>query len=230
MYIFILIILKIIIEVYSKEISINNEDQLLEVLKTNDDINELIITISDISIDFENEIKLNNKIEKLSIKGISKELSILNFKNITSGFIFDNSIKNVFINNITIKGYLEFNNNSNIDIDNVIINGSTDFISNKNSPLVNINELQFYGLSDGREYCINLQGNIIIENSYFFGNPTCRNGIIYYDGENINSLNIFNTYFDGAYSNQCLNINNSNKIINIKNCIFERGASFENGG
>ncbi|OUM57601.1 hypothetical protein PIROE2DRAFT_17362 [Piromyces sp. E2] len=230
-YIYILIIYGILNGVHPNKIYINNKDELLNELKKNESVDELILTVPDIVIEFENELKLKNKIKIISIKGISKELSILNFKNITSGFIFDNLVEKINLSDLTIKGYLGFNNNIKVEINNVILNGSVDFKNdNNNNHAFNIDNFYFYGLSDKKENCINLYGNVNIKNSYFYGSPTCDNSIIYYEGENLYSLSIINTFFDGVYSNQCLSINNAKNSVNINNCKFERGVSFKNGG
>ena len=95
---------------------------------------------------------------------------------------------------------------------------------------MNINNFRFNGLNYKRNNCINFYGNVNIKYSYFYGSYNCENSIIYYNGENKNSLNIFDSYFDGIYSNQCLSIRNANDIVNIKNCTFERGTSHTYGG
>ncbi|ORX49720.1 hypothetical protein BCR36DRAFT_353422 [Piromyces finnis] len=136
-----------------------------------------------------------------------------------------------------IKGNLKFKNNMEVDIDNVLIMGTLDFNNQcfndqciKNQS-ININNIIFNAEAeiDSKEYCINLFGNVNISNSLFYGNSLCKNGIMKYDGENMNNIKIDESYFDGNYSNQCLKIINSLKSF-ITSSKFEKGASFKTGG
>lgn len=95
--------------------------------------------------------------------------------------------------------------------------------------LIEMNNFKYFALIDLKYNCINLYGNVKINNSYFYGNPLCKNSLIYYNGKNINNIDIINSYFDGVYSNNCLTIIDSIKS-NIYSSIFERGGGYINGG
>ncbi|OUM59146.1 hypothetical protein PIROE2DRAFT_15404, partial [Piromyces sp. E2] len=165
----------------------------------------------------------------------SKDYSILNFSNINNGFIFGNSIKEIELSKISINGNLKFMNNNKVEIGNVNINGILDFNSQCfddqciDDQSIIINNLNFHSKTESKEYCINLFGNVKINNSFFYGNSSCKNGIMKYDGEHMNNIEIIDSYFNGEYLNQCLKITDSLKseIISSK---FEKGASYKNGG
>lgn len=74
-----------------------------------------------------------------------------------------------------------------------------------------------------------MYGNVEINNSYFYGSNSCTDSIISYNGDNKNSIDIENSYFDGIYLNNCISIIYSSNS-NIYSCNFERGASYLNGG
>lgn len=223
---FILIIYIIILIIKTISVIVNNEEDFINSI--NDKLsNSIIINIDKTQIDISNKIDINNNIEKLSIIGISKDLSIINFTNKISGLVFNDSIQEIKISNVTINGKLELINNKNVIIDNVILHGSIDSNSNSNkSELLELNNFIFQASidSDLKYNCINLYGNVKINNSTFYGNSLCMDSILYYNGENLNSIEIKNSNFNGVYSNNCLNINNAKSVI--ENSKFEKGANY----
>jgi len=204
-------------------------------LSKNESINDLTLIIGNGIIDIAKNITLNNKIHNLIIIGDSKDNSTLNFNTLNTDFIFVKSVNKIKLNKITIKGSLKFFNNIEVEIDDVNIYGTLTFNNQCSSTKctenqsININNLNFYSETDSNEYCINLFGNVKINNALFYGNPSCKNGIMKYDGENINNIEITNSYFNGEFSNQCLKIVNSLKSY-ILSSTFRNGASLKNGG
>ncbi|OUM59143.1 hypothetical protein PIROE2DRAFT_15401 [Piromyces sp. E2] len=217
-------------------IKMTKEDDIINGYLNNKNNAELIINIKNGDLIITNNINLNNNnIKKLKIIGESKDYSILNFSNINNGFIFGNSIKEIELSKISINGNLKFMNNNKVEIGNVNINGILDFNSQCfddqciDDQSIIINNLNFHSKTESKEYCINLFGNVKINNSFFYGNSSCKNGIMKYDGEHMNNIEIIDSYFNGEYLNQCFKIINSLKseIISSK---FEKGASYKNGG
>eukprot|EP00833_Pecoramyces_ruminatium_P001856 jgi/Orpsp1_1/1175888/evm.model.c7180000055606.1 len=92
-----------------------------------------------------------------------------------------------------------------------------------------MNHVVFQTLSEKFRYiCINLNGNVDISDSFFYGNPLWHR-IISFNGNNSNLLNIKNSYFDGVYSSCCIEIKDT-KNANILSSKFKRGYSYMNGG
>lgn len=77
--------------------------------------------------------------------------------------------------------------------------------------------------------CINFYGNVKINNSSFFGSKSCLKNLISYNGENINSIEIENSIFNGAFLNTCLSLTSAFKS-NIYLSLFEKGKSCKDGG
>ncbi|ORX42623.1 hypothetical protein BCR36DRAFT_337130, partial [Piromyces finnis] len=77
--------------------------------------------------------------------------------------------------------------------------------------------------------CINLFGNVIIDDSEFYGHSSCVDTILDYNGEYYNYLSISNSYFNGMHSNKCLKIYNS-ALATIDSCSFENGLANVYGG
>lgn len=222
-------------------------------------MDSLSININNVTIVLHNEININNHLKKISIIGISRESSILKFNNISSGFIFDSLIEEVKLSNLTLYGHLEFNNHTIIEIKNVDLNGAIDINStlalkdftqfddvikyygyrdydeflefyHKNLEVnLKLDNFNYTALTSSRDHGINLYGNIEIQNSFFHGNSSCKESIVYYDGENLNTINITNSYFDGEYLNRCLTIKNAYSS-NVLSSTFENGTSNKIGG
>ncbi|ORX51868.1 hypothetical protein BCR32DRAFT_273587 [Anaeromyces robustus] len=214
-----------------KIMTVNNETELNKNLY-NISSKSLTLNINSVDIEIVNDIIINKNIQTLSIIGISKESSVLKFNNKLFGIIFSDSIKSLTIKNISIHGYLKFENISKVNIENIDIYGTIDFYNDTiNNQSVKINNLIYHAISNSNSInnCIELFGNIVISNSIFYGNTSCENSIVSYNGENINNIEISNSHFDGVYSNNCLEINNAFKS-NILSSIFEKGGAYIKGG
>jgi len=231
-YSVIIIIIHIIIinanSVYT--VTINDENDIIKSFEV-DSTDELILKIHNKKIDISNIIKINSqyKFKKISILGISKELSLLNFSNATDAtFIIENEIiQEINFSNLTINGPLEIKNfNHTLTIENLILHGNINFerYSTVNASL-HINNFQYFGGKQSKDHCINIYGNAVITNSIFYGSEACRKNILLYNGDNINSLELGYSSFDGVYTSNCISIVNS-KNTNIYSSKFERGASY----
>jgi len=235
--------------VNSHNVSINNEEELINTIENYNLDEELKININDNSIDLSNKITINSNIKKLSLVGSSKDTSILKFENSNNGFLFD-SISEITLTKLTIIGNLNFVKNKNIIFNDVKLNGGLDVeetydwnlyhsLNNQNqydtfylenlSLYIQFKDFQYIGSSQEKENCINLFGNVIIDNSTFQGSSSCRDSLVSYDGEDRNSITITNTYFDGNYSNNCLSIYQA-KSSSIELSHFEKGGAYQNGG
>jgi len=211
-------------------VSVKDETQLLNNLKnkTNDD--ELILDLEGKTFNFTDKISVKNSIKKIHIIGKSKKKTILQFTEITNGFIFtsllDSNIQEIKFSNISIYGYLQFSNNINVILENAIINGSIDINKDqqdKGSNLdtkVTMKEITFNGLTNSKVNCLNLYGNVVIDDSKFYGNQLFEDSIIYYNGESSYSIKISNSYFNGMYSNNCISMKDGISVdINLS--VFE---------
>ncbi|OUM58192.1 hypothetical protein PIROE2DRAFT_16618, partial [Piromyces sp. E2] len=248
----------------SYSITITNEKELINIINNDKVSNELEIKINDIKIDIFNEIAIENEnIKKLTIRGSSKNISILNFFNTSHNknnikFIFK-SIPKIYISHLTINGNLHFFKNSNIIIEDVNLNGTLDIdkitynglsvsnnyidndynqnniyriIDKKENSDVNIllQNFIFKGLPNtSRESCINLYGNVVIEQSEFYGNPECTDSILQFYGKNEYKITIKDSKFDGVYSNNCLFIYEA-QDSSIEFSTFEKGYASQIGG
>ncbi|OUM65457.1 hypothetical protein PIROE2DRAFT_7573, partial [Piromyces sp. E2] len=211
-------------------LTINNEKELTDNLKkvSKDD---LIINLNKGSVDILNKIEIKNDYKSLSIIGLSKELSILKINNETSSLIFNSSIPQIKIENISIEGYLNFKKYSNIQFSNVILNGNLDIENGKKgNGVIKFDHFEFHSLlkfNSTKHNCIELYGKVIINESNFYGSPQCKDSIINYNGNEYDSFEVTKSYFDGVYSNNCLSFIKSN-FTHIESSIFERGSSIEN--
>ncbi|KAL6605508.1 hypothetical protein U3516DRAFT_30505 [Neocallimastix sp. 'constans'] len=225
-----LILICSIIIVDSTEIIIENENDLINSINDASGKNEIIFNVNDKEIEIFNNIQINN-IKKISITGKSKDTSSLKFNDISNGLFFNN-VNSIEFFNLTIDGYLYFESIRNLNIEDVNINGAIDFHETKENLSLNIliNHLIYHAVISEKKYnCINIYGLVEINNSTFFGSPSCEDSLLNYNGENQNNLNITYSHFDGAYSNNCLSVSNSLKT-DIGSCIFENGGAYINGG
>ncbi|ORY70823.1 hypothetical protein LY90DRAFT_667261 [Neocallimastix californiae] len=224
-----------ILIINSTIINVNNEDDLINGFNNNlEDI--LTINIKNTNLKITNDSIIDNinktTLKKIIINGVSKEDSILILDNSINKLIFNNeNIKEIHINKLTIYGFLDFVKYQEVILENVVLYGRLNFNNYKESnKLIDISNFQYYDkLNIKTNNCIDLYGNVIINNSYFYGNPSCSDSLLSFKGENINNLQINNSYFDGAYSNNCVSISNSSKS-HISSSLFEKGGSFKNGG
>jgi predicted outer membrane repeat protein len=109
-------------------------------------------------------------------------------------------------------------------MDNVSINGNiySHFNNNEYIKLVNIVYRQ---ISISSKNCINLEGNVEIDNSQFYGSLSCQQRLFDFNGCNKYKLIIKNSYFSGENQCSCLNISNG-KEVKIKNTTFENSHIF----
>ncbi|OUM65453.1 hypothetical protein PIROE2DRAFT_7569 [Piromyces sp. E2] len=211
----------------SEKVTIHNEKDLINTIsKVNN--NELVINIPKETIEISSNIEISNNYKSLSIVGISKELSKLKLNEETSSLIFNSSVSQIKIENLSIEGHLNFKKYSKIESNEKIDN------------------------------CIDLSGKVIINESFFYGSHSCKDSIINYNGSNDGSFNLTKSYFDGVYLNNCLSITNSNSAfiessnfekgasydddngggairlidsnLNIRDCQFKDNFSSKNGG
>jgi len=224
-----------ILIINSTIINVNNEDDLINGFNNNlEDI--LTINIKNTNLKITNNSIIDNinknTLKKIIINGVAKEDSILILDNSINKLIFNNeNIKEIHINKLTIYGFLDFVKYQEVILENVVLYGRLNFNNYKESnKLIDISNFQYYDkLNIKTNNCIDLYGNVTINNSYFYGNPSCSDSLLSFKGENINNLQINNSYFDGAYSNNCVSISNSSKS-HISSSLFEKGGSFKNGG
>eukprot|EP00833_Pecoramyces_ruminatium_P002513 jgi/Orpsp1_1/1176545/evm.model.c7180000058021.1 len=243
------IVFYLFITVYSVTVTINDEEELLNAINKNKSATELEIKINNNSIDIVNGIIIENDIKKLTIKGTSKNSSILKFNDYDVGFLF-NTIPEVNISHLTIHGNLHFIKNRNIVIEDVNLFGALNidktFDQNIYESLnsqdkyytyyaenldleVKIKEFNYNVLGKNeKENCINLYGNVVIEDSQFYGSSLCQNSLVSYNGEELNAITITNTKFNGASANNCLSINNAKNSL-IQSSQFENGFASQIG-
>jgi len=196
----------------------------------NDIINTLINNTSGIvtldinsEIDISKEIKIKSSIKKLSIIGNSLDSSKLYLK---YPLYFDPNLKEIEIRRININGKLFFKNNEIITLSSVNLNGyiDSDFFNDNNNNSLIISNFNYKPTEESVENCINLSGNVKIDNSNFYGNSSCRNRLLHYNGYDKYTLDLKDSYFNGEYECPFLNIENAlNAIIETSN--FEKGYS-----
>ena len=101
-------------------------------------------------------------------------------------FHFNTSLEEIEIKNKSIDGNLflkKKKKNKKIVFNSVYINGSIDFDFDKDSNnYIEITELTYKPINESFENCIKLSGNIKINKSHFYGNSSCRNRLLHYNG------------------------------------------------
>jgi len=206
---------------------VENENVLINHLLESNNICTLNINSE---IDITKEIKINSSIQRLYIIGDSLDKAKLNLK---YPLYFDSSIEEVVIENINIDGNLFFKNNEKITINAVNLNGyiDSDFDDNNSNEYIEITKLNYKPLGEPVENCINLVGNIKINKSNFYGNSSCQNRLLHYNGLSKYSFDLKESFFNGAYECPFLNIENALNA-NIETSYFEKGysSSFIDGG
>ncbi len=100
----------------------------------------------------------------------------------------------------------------------------SDFNKNSNNyvEIKNLNYTTSEKLKLGN--CINLSGNVKIDNSYFYGNSSCENRLLHYNGFGKYTLKLQKSNFDGNYECPFLSIENALNA-NIETSYFEKGYS-----
>ncbi|ORX53779.1 hypothetical protein BCR36DRAFT_396467 [Piromyces finnis] len=207
----------------------------LEVVKDEKDLLNIISSnIKILEINVENEINITNNInvnsfEKVIISGGSTENSILNFLDLSHYLYFDNGVKEIQLNNLSIRGNLYFHDNLKINIQNVHLTGNINSKFDIRNEYINISNFKYESSSNESDNCINLRGgNVNINNSTFFGSSSCQNRLINYNGNGDDKYNLIikDSYFSGEYQCPILDIINGFNI-DINNSIFEKAYSSE---
>jgi len=199
---------------------VENENDVINNLSTASSIVTLEINSK---IDITQEIPINNSIKQLYIIGSSPDSAKLNLK---YPLYLEPSIEEIEIKSITINGNLYFKkNNKKIVIDTVNLNGyiDSDFDNNSNNN-IEITKLNYEPTRESVENCISLSGNVKIDNSYFFGNSSCQNRLLHYNGFKKYKFDLKESDFNGDYECPFLSIKNTKKAI-IETTYFEKGYS-----
>jgi len=201
---------------------VQNEDDIINNLSKN--VNEIILDINS-KIDITKEITINNSIKKLSFFGNPLEHSELK---LNFPLNFESNLEKIEIKNININGTLVFNNNKEIIFNTVNLNGyiNSNF-DKKNAAKINISKLTYRPTGDVIRNCINLSGDVTINNSYFYGDSSCQNRLIHFNGLNKYTFELKESFFNGNHLCPFLSIENALKA-NIESSSFEKGYSSEN--
>jgi len=209
----------IIIEVHN-EVAIEDENNFINYLASSN--KEVTLNINS-EIDITKEIVLNDSIKILSIIGDSTLSTKLNLK---YPFYFDTNLEKIEIKNININGNLIFKkNNKKITLENVNLNGyiDSDLDSNSNNN-IEITNLTYKPSMTSVKNCINLSGNIKINKSNFYGNSSCQNRLLYYNGFEKYKIELKESNFNGNDECPFLSIENALEA-NIETSYFEKGYS-----
>ncbi|OUM60027.1 hypothetical protein PIROE2DRAFT_14321 [Piromyces sp. E2] len=177
-------------------------------------------------IDINNDCKIDNTFDKLSIVGNNKESSILKFTNNENTLYFTEKVKEIELRNLSIVGNLYFDNNVNIVLESVSISGNIDSNFDKKNENVKLINVIYEASSFQKNNCINLGGNIEIKNSKFYGSSLCQERLFNFNGLNKYNFKAENSYFSGEYHCPCLNIDKGNNVY-IDSCSFEKAYSSE---
>ncbi|OUM69451.1 hypothetical protein PIROE2DRAFT_2537 [Piromyces sp. E2] len=189
--------------------------------------NDIIINIDKTSISLHNHIEIKNHLNNITIVGSSKEKSIIKFDDISMGFTFYNNVKKIKITNLTIYGYIHFEGVNEIEFENVVFYGTLEANNGKNeyNDNLKLTNIIFYGMTSlkNKKACMDLSVDTEINNSYFYGSSSFTESIIYFNGDDKFFIYITDSYFDGAYSIRCLDLQHV-KTCNIKGSTFEKGS------
>jgi len=183
---------------------------------------EVILSI-DSKIDVTKEIVINDSIKKLSIVGNSVDSARLFLR---YPFHFNTNLEEIEIKNISINGNLFFKkNNKKIIFNSVNLNGNidSDFDEDSNN-YIEITELTYKPTNESFENCINLSGNIKINKSHFYGNSSCHNRLLHYNGFEKYQFELKESFFNGEYECPFLSIESALKA-DIETSFFEKGYS-----
>jgi len=176
-------------------------------------------------IDIIEDIKINNSIKKLLIIGNSHTSSSLHFE---YPLYFDSRIEEIELKNINIIGDLFFKNNRKITLNNVFLNGyiDSDFDETSNE-YVKITKFSYRPTGKSVHNCINLSGNVKIDNSSFHGDSSCQNRLIHYNGLESYNFDLKESSFNGGNECSFLSIEYASEA-NIEYTLFEKGYSSKN--
>ncbi|OUM62516.1 hypothetical protein PIROE2DRAFT_11150, partial [Piromyces sp. E2] len=197
---------------------VHNEKDLYDKLSTKK--TDIILTI-DSDIIVTKQITLLTTLNQLTINGNSLSTSKLIFN---YPLVFNENIKDIQIKDIHITGTLTFHNNKRITLDSVVLNGNieSDFDNSSNEYFKFIRVVYRPIDFTSFHHCINLQGNVEILNSKFYGGSSCEDRLLNYDGQSRYQIKIKNTYFSGEDQCSCLSITQS-KDTKIEFTEFEKG-------
>jgi len=221
-YIFLFISLTLIFQKV-KSVSVYIRDELDLQNYLNNDKDSLTINISsNKKINIQNDIKIVNSIGKLKFVGTNGDTSVLNFINNGTQLYFTENVKEIEFQNLSIIGNLFFENNINVNFKSVSIFGSIDSNFDKYNEKVSFTNVNYQSSTISTDYCINLGGNVNINNSQFLGSSSCKLRLLNFNGLNKYNLDIKNSFFDGNYQCPCLKVDNG-KNVNIYSSHFTRG-------
>ncbi|OUM60023.1 hypothetical protein PIROE2DRAFT_14317 [Piromyces sp. E2] len=208
--------------VFANVINISNESEFLNILDSKDNQNEIHININS-KISINKSFNITTSIKKISIIGYSREMSIIEFPNLSDILCFGKNVKEIELKDISFKGNIFFDNNSRVTLDSIsfIGNINSNFDDNNND-YIKIKNSIYKAFSYKTNYCIYLGGNIEINNSKFYGDSSCFKNLFYFNGSNIYNLKLTNSFFSGEYKCSCLYIENGNKI-DINSSLFSNG-------
>jgi len=203
-----------------RAIIIQNEQDLIDKLSTLNDKDSLTIN-SDITVT--KNISFPSSLNKLSLIGNSQSSIKFNYP-----LYFDEDLKEIEFKDITIYGSLLFHNNKRITLNSVILNGNieSDIDENSNEYIKFINVIYRPFSSMSYPNCINLQGNVDILDSKFYGGASCQDRLFNYDGLKKYNLIIRNSYLNGEYQCSCIGITQS-LSAKIEYTEFRNGFSNE---
>jgi len=218
-YLFIFIyLIEVIYAVFVK-----NENQIISYLSNNNNDNVYLNINSKINIT--EKITISNSIKKLSIVGNSPTSTKLYLQNL---LYFDSSVEKVEIKNININGILFFKNNKRIILNNVNLYGYIDSdFNNHSNEYVNITKLTYEPSGVSVHNCINLSGNVKIDKSYFYGDSSCQNRLLHYNGLENYNFECKRSKFNGKNKCPFLSIEYASNA-NIDSSNFEKGYSSKN--
>jgi len=204
-------------------IAIKNENQIISYL-SNDNNNEALLEISS-EINITKNITISNSIKKLSIEGKSLVSTKLFLQYL---LLFDSNIEEIEIKHINIYGILFFKNNKRITLNNVNLFGYIDSdFNNHSNEYVNITKLTYEPSGVSVHNCINLSGNVKIDKSYFYGDSSCQNRLLHYNGLENYNFECKESKFNGKKKCPFLSIEYASNA-NIESSYFEKGYSSNN--
>ncbi|ORX47574.1 hypothetical protein BCR36DRAFT_398414 [Piromyces finnis] len=206
-------------------ILIQNENDLRSILANNENENEKEINLDSI-INIDDSLVIKNPYKKLSFIGKSSEISSLKFEDISKELHFTDNVKEVILKDLSIIGNIYFDNNIKVTISSVSLIGNIYSDFKNNNEYLKIKDFKYKSSTFPSNNCINLGGNVEIENSEFFGSISCKNRLINYEGLDKYKMSIQNSYFNGENSCPFINIKNGINIT-INESRFEKGFSNE---
>ena len=202
-------------------VPVKNEDELKGSLMKNTSKISLEV---DSKISTSQEIPIHHAVKYLSIIGNPQVSSAeLNLK---YPLYFDSNIDEIVIKNINITGSLFFKGNKNITISSVNLNGyiDSDFNNEKTNKYIEITKLIYKSEGESITNCINLGGDVKIKNSKFYGDSSCQNRLLHYNGYGNYNFDLKDSNFNGGNKCPLLSIENASNV-NIEYSNFEKAYS-----